>query len=168
MPDYDIAQYVLYTLKYRVNAGSAAEAIWRVLDEQVDHIEDTLEYMEVAESYGLPAEDYPELCRELATFDIPVNDVLPSICRIQEVLPEPTDAPRVPSLCVILESEPHGRECFDHYSDLDEMLAAVKRMVRSSLETTSDDGIARTVGIAIVPPADPEDSEDAPDHHSPG
>ena len=47
--------------------------------------------MEVAESYGLPAEDYPELCRELATFDIPVNDVLPSICRSQEVLPEPTD-----------------------------------------------------------------------------
>lgn len=163
MPEYVIEQYVLYKMNYRVAGGSEAEAIWKVLDEQVAHEEESLECVGAAEAYGLPADAYPVLCRELSTFDIPTKDVIPSIRSIVEIPPEP-QAPRSPTLCVVLESEPYGREAFDHYADLDDMLAAVKRMVRSSQEQTAVDGIERTVGIAITPPSnDDEDFEDATD-----
>ena len=75
---------------------------------------------------------------------------------------------QLPSLCVILESEPYGRETFDHYSDLDEMLEAVERMVQTSLDNTAADGIARTVGITIIPPSGPEESDDATADYAPG
>lgn len=163
MPEYVIEQYVLYKMNYRVSGGSEAEAIWRVLDEQVAHEEESLECIGAAEAYGLPAEAYPQLCRELSTFDIPTQDVIPSIRSIVEIRPEP-EAPRSPTLCLVLDSEPHGRESFDHYYDLDDMLAAVKRLVRNSQEQTAVDGVERTVGIAITLPSnDDEDFEDATD-----
>lgn len=40
---YEVEQYVLCALKYRVTAESEAEAIWRILDEQVGPIEESLE-----------------------------------------------------------------------------------------------------------------------------
>jgi hypothetical protein len=85
MPQYEIEQYVLYKLKYHVSADSEAEAIWRVLDEQVEHIEESLEFVEAAESYGLSADDYPELCQELSTFEIPARDIIPSIAAITPI-----------------------------------------------------------------------------------
>ena len=55
------------------------------------------------------------------------------------------------TLRVVLESEECGREHFDSYDDLDEMLDAVKRLVQSSVDCATDDGIERLVGIAVVP-----------------
>lgn len=54
-------------------------------------------------------------------------------------------------LRVVLESEECGREYFDSHDNLDEMLAAVKRLVESSADCAADDGIERFVGIAVVP-----------------
>ena len=55
------------------------------------------------------------------------------------------------TLRVVLESEECGREYFDSYDGLDEMLEAVKRLVESSADCAADDGIERLVGIAVVP-----------------
>ncbi len=169
MPHYDIEQYVLYSLKYHVAAESEAEAIWKVLDEQVAHIEDSLDYVEVAADYGLPADEYPELCQELSTFDITAKDLIPSIRDIQEatVIHAAPVAP-FPRLRLLLESDLHGREYFDHYPHFDAMLAAVRRLVQSSIEHAARDGIERTVGIEIISPSDPEDSDDAPNRHVTG
>lgn len=55
------------------------------------------------------------------------------------------------TLRVVLESEECGREYFDHYDRIDEMVDAVRRLVESSANCTADDGIERLVGIAVVP-----------------
>lgn len=58
------------------------------------------------------------------------------------------------TLRVYLESDFYGREYFDSYDSLRECIAAVARLVRSSLQQTQKDGIARQVGIAVVPPSE--------------
>jgi len=55
------------------------------------------------------------------------------------------------TLRVVLESEECGREYFDHYDSIDEMVDAVRRLVQSSADCAADDGIERLVGIAVVP-----------------
>ena len=57
------------------------------------------------------------------------------------------DTPNETTLRVVLESEEHGREYFDHYQSLDEMLEGIRRIVESS----PSDGIERLIGIAVVP-----------------
>lgn len=52
---------------------------------------------------------------------------------------------------VYLESDLYGREFFDEYESLEECAEAVARLARSSMEQTQKDGVARQVGIAIVP-----------------
>ena len=55
------------------------------------------------------------------------------------------------TLRVVLESEDCGREYFDSYGSIGEMLDAVKRLIESSSASAADDGIERLVGIAVVP-----------------
>lgn len=55
------------------------------------------------------------------------------------------------TLRVVLESDECGREYFDSYDSLDEMVEAVKRLVQSTADHAADDGIERLVGIAVVP-----------------
>lgn len=52
---------------------------------------------------------------------------------------------------VYLESDLHGREFFDGYDSVDECAAAVARLTASALKETQADGVARQVGIAVVP-----------------
>jgi len=51
------------------------------------------------------------------------------------------------TLRVVLESETHGREYFDHHHSLDEMLESIRSMVDAS----SSDEVERLIGIAVVP-----------------
>lgn len=60
------------------------------------------------------------------------------------------------TLRVVLESEECGREYFDHFDSLDEMVDAVRRLVESSVGCAKDDGIERLVGIAVVPKSEYE------------
>lgn len=63
------------------------------------------------------------------------------------VLNQNTDAEV--ALRVVLESELFGRDYFDDYETLDQMLVAVKNLVESS--ANQKDGVERTVAIAVVP-----------------
>lgn len=55
------------------------------------------------------------------------------------------------TLRVVLESDECGREYFDNYDSIDEMVDAVRRLAESSADCAADDGIERLVGIAVVP-----------------
>ncbi len=52
---------------------------------------------------------------------------------------------------VYLESDLHGREFFDEYDSVDDCAAAVARLTVSAIKETLRDGVARQVGIAVVP-----------------
>ena len=51
------------------------------------------------------------------------------------------------ALRVVLESEGHGREFFDHHETLDEMLDTIKQIIDSAVLNPCE----RLVGIAVVP-----------------
>jgi len=51
------------------------------------------------------------------------------------------------ALRVVLESEGHGQEFFDHHETLDEMLASIQQIIDSAIL----DPCERLVGIAVVP-----------------
>ena len=82
---YEIAQYELHTEKYRVKAASKAEAIAKLFDGEGELVGDSLEYVEVAEDFGLPADEYPDLAKALRQQNIWVDAVIPSICSIEKV-----------------------------------------------------------------------------------
>ncbi len=83
---YEIEQYELHTMKYRVEAGCEAEAIQSLLEGEGEAVEGTLEYIEVDEDRGLPADDYPDLCDELRSLGISVKGgVIPSVRSIQQL-----------------------------------------------------------------------------------
>lgn len=170
MPIYEIEQHELCTVTYRIDAADAAAAIQK-LDANLDVLRDaavqagSVEYHGVDVERGLSADEHPELARQLRERGIArIDDVIPGIADIREITTEPMKRP--PALH--LESEPHGREHFDHCETRDEILAAVNRLVEESIHQFAVDGIARTVGVAIIPASQSEDTDDAPDHHAPG
>jgi hypothetical protein len=55
------------------------------------------------------------------------------------------------TLRVVLESEIHGREYFDHYDNMTEVIEAVRVLVKSASDEAANDGIERAVTVAIVP-----------------
>lgn len=86
MPTFEIEQYELHVMKYRVEATDEAQAITRLLDGEAEPVEGSLEYVEVAEDYGLPADDYRDLADQLRALGVPVDEaVIPSIRSITEV-----------------------------------------------------------------------------------
>ena len=52
---------------------------------------------------------------------------------------------------VFIESNLYGREYFDAHDSLEDCAAAIARLTASALQETQVDGVARQVGIAIVP-----------------
>jgi len=83
---YEIEQYELHTTKFRVEAASEAEAIKKLFDGEADVVDDGQEYIEVAEDFGLPVDEYRDLADELRTLGVPVGDVvIPSIRSIEEI-----------------------------------------------------------------------------------
>ncbi len=63
------------------------------------------------------------------------------------------------TLRVALESEVHGREYFDSYDNMKEVMQAVELLVKSAIDETAHDRIERAVSIAIVPKANYGDDE---------
>ena len=55
------------------------------------------------------------------------------------------------TLRLVLESELHGREYFDHYGTLAELLAGHRRLVKRVAKEAAEDNIERIVAVAIVP-----------------
>ena len=86
MPIYEIEQYELYMSKHRVEAESEAEAISKLFDDKADPVDDSTEYIEVANDYGMPVDENQDLVEELRKLGVTVgNDVIESIRNVEEV-----------------------------------------------------------------------------------
>jgi len=86
MPMYEIGQYELHMTKFRVEAKSEAEAIAKLLDGEAEVVDNSQEYIEVAEDFGLPVDEYRDLAGDLRALGVPVgDDVIPSIRSIEEI-----------------------------------------------------------------------------------
>jgi hypothetical protein len=85
MPTFEIEQYELHTMKYKVQAKSEAEAIAKLFGGEADAVDGGLEYIEVAEDLGLPADEYRDLAETLRALGVSVDDVIPSIRSIEKV-----------------------------------------------------------------------------------
>jgi hypothetical protein len=85
MRTYEIEQYELHAMKHRVEAASEAEAIRKLFDGEAEPVEQSQDFVEVAEDFGLPAEEHRELADALRNQGISVDEVIPSIRSIQKV-----------------------------------------------------------------------------------
>ena len=85
MPTFEIEQYEICVTKYRVEASSEAEAIAKLLDGGADVIDNSHEYIEVAEDCGLPADEHQELAAELRELGVPVDEIISSIRSIDQI-----------------------------------------------------------------------------------
>lgn len=86
MPKYEIEQYELHCTKYEVEAESEAEAIKKVFDGLALPVDNSQEYIEIAEDFGLPNDEYQELADQLRALGLLVGEaVIPSIRSIERV-----------------------------------------------------------------------------------
>lgn len=86
MPIFEIEQYELQTVKYRIEAANEAEAVVKLLDGEAEPVDNSLEFIEVADDFGLPADEYAELANQLNELGVPVGEhVIPSIRSIVEI-----------------------------------------------------------------------------------
>lgn len=86
MPIYEIEQYELHVSKYRVLANSKGEAIAKLFAGEGEPVEQSQEFLEVADDYGLPADEFPELAQELEKHGVTrIADVIPSIRSIRRL-----------------------------------------------------------------------------------
>ena len=86
MPQYEIEQYELHVQKYRVEADSKAQAIAKLFSNEADPVDDSLEYVEICEDRGLPAEEHREIADQLRELGVTVDEaVIPSIRSIERV-----------------------------------------------------------------------------------
>ena len=86
MPTYEIEQYELHTSKFRVEADSDAEAIAKLFDGEGEAVDQSLEFIEVADDHGMPVNEFRALTTLLRDLGVSVgNDVIQSIRTIEEV-----------------------------------------------------------------------------------
>ena len=85
MPVFEIEQYELHTTKFRVEAENEVAAIVKLLDGEADAVDDSLEYIEVAADFGLPADEHQELAAELRELGVPVDEIIPSIRTVEQI-----------------------------------------------------------------------------------
>ncbi len=85
MPTYEIEQFELHAMKYRVEAASQAEAIAMLFAGEAEPVEQSQDMIEVANDYGLPADEHRELAEALRNLGVSVDAVIPSIRHIEEV-----------------------------------------------------------------------------------
>jgi len=81
---YEIEQYELHAQVFVVEADSPAEAIKKLFDGEADVADGGFELIEVADKYGLPAEENRELVDALRELGVDVREVVPSIRQIEE------------------------------------------------------------------------------------
>ena len=85
MSTFEIEQYEVHTQTYRVQADTEAEAIAKLFNGEADAVDGGLEYIEVAEDLGLPADEYRDLAEALRALGVSVDEVIPSIRSIAKV-----------------------------------------------------------------------------------
>ena len=86
MPTYEIEQYELHTMTYRVDADGPADAIVKLLDGEAEAVDNTLDFIEVADERGMLVAEHSEMAERLRTLGVPVDDrIIPSIRCVSEV-----------------------------------------------------------------------------------
>ena len=86
MPTFEIEQYELHVQRYEVEADSEAEAIAKLFGGEAEPVDDSLEYVEICEDRGLPAEEHRELAEQLRAMGASVDEVvIPSIRGVVKV-----------------------------------------------------------------------------------
>ena len=83
MPKFKIEQYELHFCTYEVEADSEADAIAMVFDGGGEVTDNG--FIEVADDYGLPADEHQELAESLRKRGIKVDEVIPSIRSFEKV-----------------------------------------------------------------------------------
>ena len=84
MTIYEIEQYEIHTMKYRVEASSEAEAIKMLFDGEADAVDNSLDFIEISEDMGPPADDHRELADQLRSHGVSVGEhVIPSIRSVE-------------------------------------------------------------------------------------
>ena len=68
-----------------MEAATEAEAIARLFAGEAEPVDNSLEYVEVADDFGLPEDEYRDLAEALRDRGIQVREVIPSIRSIEEV-----------------------------------------------------------------------------------
>lgn len=92
MPIYEIEQYELHAMKYRIEAEDEAHAIAKLLDGDADPVCQSLDFSEVADDYGEPVDENMDLAEELRDLGIDVgDDIIPSIRSITKAGADPKD-----------------------------------------------------------------------------
>ena len=85
MPTYEIEQYELHAMKYQVEAEDEAHAIAKLLNGEADPVDNSLDFIEVADDYGLPVDENRDLADQLRNLGIAVgDDIIPSVRSIEE------------------------------------------------------------------------------------
>lgn len=95
MPLFEVEQYEIHTVKRRVQAATISEAIAAVLAGQGDLVDNSQEYVEIADTLGMPADDNRDIVEGLALLGIDCEDVIPSIRDVEEVEDDGDAAPAV-------------------------------------------------------------------------
>ena len=85
MPTFEIEQYELHSIKFRVEATSEAEAIAKLFAGGAEPVDESQELIEVADAYGMAVKEHGELARALRTLGVKVDKVIPSIRGVEEV-----------------------------------------------------------------------------------
>ena len=86
MPIYEIEQYEMHTQKYRVEADSEAHAIQRLFADEAEVVDGSLEFIGVADDFGLPVDEFHNLAEVLRDLGETVDDdVIPSVRSVAQV-----------------------------------------------------------------------------------
>ncbi len=86
MPKFRLEQFEIHVMTYQVEAATEAEAISRLFDGEAEPVEQSQDYIEVANDHGLPAIEHRELAEHLRALGVPVDGaVIPSIRSIEQV-----------------------------------------------------------------------------------
>lgn len=86
MPIFRIEQYELHSQTYSVEADSEADAINILLDGNGEPMDDSQEFVEVAEERGMAVENHRQLADQLRALGVSVGEsVVPSIRAIAKM-----------------------------------------------------------------------------------
>ena len=87
MPTYEIERFELHATKYQVEAPNEAEAIAKLFQGESEPVCQSREFIEIAEDFGLPVDEYRELAEALRKLGVMrgKDEIIPSIRSIEEV-----------------------------------------------------------------------------------
>jgi hypothetical protein len=83
MATFEIEQYEIHVMRYRIEAETEAQAIDGLLQGEADTVDQSQEYIEVCDTMGMPTT--PELAAQLNDLGVPVDDIVPSVRSITKL-----------------------------------------------------------------------------------